>query len=272
MSKKEEKLTFSADSAQSGDSKEAVNAEVSNLQTGENKDLAAGGEQVKDDEFDALIRGKYKKQFERVVQKIIRRRIKEVKNLKETEERNAQIIESLMKKFNIEDNDAEKLERTIDEKMTRENENIQERTISAIRALMAENNSLKKNHEEELRNLRTRNRVDLWKAQAIEAQKAYPEFDFEKELENAEFCRLLKVGVSVKNAYEVINIEKILDTNSKSAERKVVDSIRNKGSRPVENGSDAAGGVLLSGNVSKLSKKQRAELAKRAAKGERISF
>ena len=84
--------------------------------------------------------------------------------------------------------------------------------------------------------------------------------------------RLLKLGVSVKNAYEVANIDAILENNAKAAERKIVDSIRLKGNRPVENGSKGASGILLSGNASKLSRKERAELAKRAAKGERISL
>ena len=114
--------------------------------------------------------------------------------------------------------------------------------------------------------------VGQWKQQAEETKKWYSDFDIKKELENPEFCRLLKLGVGMKTAYEVLNIDSILDKNSKNAEKMVVDSIRLKGNRPVENGSEDAGGIILSSNISKLNKKQRAELAKRAAKGERISF
>lgn len=277
MKEKETTLAISAESAQSGDSNYAEIAEVSNPHTGEDENPDAGEKNSKYAEFEALIKGKYKEQFSHMVQKIISKRLKEVKKLKETTGKNERIISMLMKKFNIEDNDTDKLERMIDSDMTdsntiNEKNATNKRVAEVVRRLMEENSYLKRNHEAQIQSIQMRGRVELWKAQAQEAKKAYPEFDFEKELENPEFCRLLKVGVSVKNAYEVINIDTILDSNSKDAERKVVDSIRTKGKRPVENGSDASGGVLLSGNVSKLSKKQRAELAKRAAKGEKISF
>lgn len=273
MKEKETKLTISEESAQT---REGIDAEkkaaVSTPHTGEKDSLAAGGTRDKDAEFDALIEGEYKEQFSKKVQKIISKRLREVKELKETKDRNTQFVESLLKKFDIEDGDTQKLERMIDEKMAKDNHNTQEKHTELLRRLIAENNFLKKRREEELASIERHNRAAQLREQAEETKKVYPEFDFEEEIKNPEFCRLLKVGVNMKNAYEVVNLNTILDKNSKTAERKVVDSIRSKGNRPVENGSEGASGILLSGNASKLTKKQRAELAKRAAKGERISF
>ena len=138
--------------------------------------------------------------------------------------------------------------------------------------LIEENRRLKKLHMEQLRSMEAKNKVQTWKNEAEEVKRIYPEFDLKEELSNPEFIRLLKLGINLKSAYEVVNIDSILDRNTKTAQRKVVDSIRLKGNRPVENGSEETSGILLSGNVSKLNKKQRAELAKRAAKGEKISF
>lgn len=273
MKENEKKLTISAESAQD---REGIDAEkdaaVSTPHTGGDRGFDAGSKRDKEAEFEALIEGEYKEQFSKKVQKIISKRLKEVKVMKEEKEKNTQVVESLLKKFNIEDGDTEKLERMIDTQMTQDNKQTQERQTELLKRLIAENSYLKKHREEELRSIQMKNRAQQLRAQAEEAKKIYPEFDFEAELKNPEFCRLLKVGVSVKNAYEVANIDTILDRNSKTAERKVVDSIRSKGNRPVENGSESASGILLSGNASKLTKKQRAELAKRAAKGERISF
>lgn len=273
MKETEKKLTISAESAQS---REGIDAEkeaaFSTPHTGGDTGFAAGSSRDKEAEFDALIEGEYKEQFSKKVQKIISKRLKEVKSMKEAKDRNTQVVESLLRKFNIEDGDTEKLERMIDEQMKQDNKHTQERQTELLKRLIAENSFLKKRREEDLHNMQLRNRAQQWRTQAEETKKVYPEFDFEAQIKNPEFCRLLKVGVSVKNAYEVVNIDTILDRNSKTAERKVVDSIRSKGSRPVENGSEAHSGILLSGNASKLTKKQRAELAKRAAKGERISF
>ncbi|MBE7055059.1 MAG: hypothetical protein E7392_02965 [Ruminococcaceae bacterium] len=264
---------ISASGAQGRESIDAENnAMLSTSQTGENKSFDAESKRDKEAEFDALIENEYKEQFSKKVQKIISRRLKEVKTMKEASDKNEQLVSSLMKKFNIEDGDTEKLERMIDSKMTQKNDNMQEKTAQLLRRLVAENNYLKKSREEDIRRIEMQNRAQILRNQAEETKKVYPEFDFEAQLKNPEFCRLLKVGVSVKNAYEVANIDSILDNNSKNAEKMVVDSIRTKGNRPIENGSDSSGGIILSTNVSKLTKKQRAELAKRAAKGEMIKF
>lgn len=232
MKKEEEMLAISAESAQSGDSKEAEKmAADSRLPAGE-EGLDAEDTKNKDDEFRALIKGKYKEQFDKAVQKIITKRLKEVKGMKETTEKAARVIERLL----------------------------------------AENSYLKKERTRAMHDTEVNSLVGQWKQQAEETKKLYSDFDIKKELENPEFCRLLKLGVGMKTAYEVLNIDSILDKNSKNAEKMVVDSIRLKGNRPIENGSEDAGGIILSSNISKLNKKQRAELAKRAAKGERISF
>ncbi|MBQ8391200.1 MAG: hypothetical protein IJX50_01480 [Clostridia bacterium] len=232
MKKEEEMLAISAESAQSGDSKEAEKMVAdSRLPAGE-EGLDAEDTKNKDDGFRALIKGKYKEQFDKAVQKIITKRLKEVKGMKETTEKAARVIERLL----------------------------------------AENSYLKKERTRAMHDTEVNSLVGQWKQQAEETKKLYSDFDIKKELENPEFCRLLKLGVGMKTAYEVLNIDSILDKNSKNAEKMVVDSIRLKGNRPIENGSEDAGGIILSSNISKLNKKQRAELAKRAAKGERISF
>ena len=232
MKKEKEMLAISAESAQSGDSKEAEKmAADSRLPAGE-EGLDAEDTKSKDDEFRALIKGEYKEQFDKAVQKIITKRLKEVKGMKETTEKAARVIERLL----------------------------------------AENSYLKKERTRAMHDTEVNSLIGQWKQQAEETKKLYSDFDLKKELENPEFCRLLKLGVGMKTAYEVLNIDSILDKNSKNAEKMVVDSIRLKGNRPVENGSEDAGGIILSSNISKLNKKQRAELAKRAAKGEMIKF
>ena len=273
MKDNEKMLTLAADSAQSSDGIYAeTKAEVSKPQSGEEKSFDAESTRDKTAEFDALIEGEYKEQFSKKVQKIISKRLREVKMLKDEKEKNTEFVESLLKKFNIEDGDTEKLERMIDEKMTEERKVMSDKKEELLRTLIRENELLKKQREAEIREIKMRDKARIIKEQAEETVKVYPEFDFEQEMKKPEFVRLLKLGVSVRNAYEVANIDAILDKNSKSAEKKVVDSIRSKGNRPVENGNDSSSGILLSGNASKLTKKQRADLAKRAAKGERISF
>ena len=235
--KEDKKRTNPTISAQAGDSIDAENVAISTPQTGEEKSLDAEVKRDKDAEFEALIKNEFKEQFAKKVQKIISKRLREVKSVK-------------------------------DEKDTL----TEEKKTELIKRLIWENRQLKAHFEEEKKNAEVKSRTDELRAQAEETKAAYPDFDFEAEIKNPEFARLLKAGVKVKDAYEVINIDAILDRSSKDAEKKVVDSIRANASRPIENGSEGGSGILLSGNASKLTRKERADLAKRAAKGEKISF
>ena len=56
------------------------------------------------------------------------------------------------------------------------------------------------------------------------------------------------------------------------AQKQVVDNIRSRGSRPAENGTVSRSGFTYKSDVSKLSKEDRAEIARRAARGETITF
>ena len=100
--KDDKKRTTPTDSAQAGDSIDAgKNATVSASHTGVKESLAAEGKRDKDAEFEALIEGEYKEQFTKKVQKIISKRLKEVKSVKEernplTEDKNVELIRRLV--------------------------------------------------------------------------------------------------------------------------------------------------------------------------------
>ena len=270
--KKKNKDAISHPSAEERVCINVENPVVSEPHTGEKICFDAESEKLAE-EFQSLIEGKYKKQFSDKVQKIISRRLKEVKELKSKAESDAHIVELIMKKLNITDGDTEKLERMIDEMNIPRNDNAKSDMRNRImQRLLAENGFLRKERENKMRSLDEANRKEKLKAEVEEAKNAYPGFDFKKELENPEFIRLIRVGVSVKNAYEVVNMDAIISDKSKEPEKMVIDSIRLKENRPVENGSSLNGGILLSNGISKLTRKQRADLAKRAARGEKIEF
>lgn len=274
MKEKIKELTIPEATAEQRDSIDAENnADMGNPQTGEKENSSdAGNEKEIGAEFEKLISGKYKKQFEKKVQKIIDRRLREVKMLKETADKNKTIVDMLFEKYNITDDDTEKLEKILSQESNAVQKNTDNNDSEMLRRLIYENAYLKRMREKEAANQRAKNRADIWRREAEQTKKEYPDFDFEQQLKNEEFCRLIKAGVNVKHAYEVTNIDAILENNSKAAEKKVVNSIRSKGARPVENGSSPTSGILISSNISNLSKKDREEIARRAARGERITF
>ena len=87
---------------------------------------------------------------------------------------------------------------------------------------------------------------------------------------------MLKAGVPVQHAYEVIHMDAIkagvAQSAAQTAARQVTDNVRARGARPAENGVSSGSGFLVKSDVSKLTKKDRAEIARRAAHGEKIVF
>ncbi|MEG2001264.1 MAG: hypothetical protein RR053_07730 [Evtepia sp.] len=101
-----------------------------------------------------------------------------------------------------------------------------------------------------------------WQDQLADLRKEYPTFDLEAESENEAFVSLLNVGIPLKYAYEVAHLDEIKQNFTKE--------MRN--SRPVENGITSQGGVVIKNDVNKLTKADRAEIAKRVERGEIIRF
>ena len=106
--------------------------------------------------------------------------------------------------------------------------------------------------------------------EAEEVRGVYPDFDLRVQCADPKFLSMLRAGVPVRHAYEVLHLDDIkggvAQATAQRTEKQVVDGIRAKGARPTENG------VTIKSDVHQLSKADRAEIAKRAARGEQILF
>ena len=104
----------------------------------------------------------------------------------------------------------------------------------------------------------------------------YPQFDLQLEAQNDQFVRMLRSGVPMEHAYRVMHMDEILGDSvramAQQTEQRVVNNVRARGSRPAENGTSSQGAFTYKDDVSKLTRKDRAEIAKRVARGETIRF
>lgn len=137
----------------------------------------------------------------------------------------------------------------------------------------------------QLENMRNRRAFDDWKKeQAVKQQtqqwdnevkatkEIYPDFDVEKELQNPEFGKLLKSGVGMEHAYKILHMDEFIETAKRETAAAYAKSTAQMQARPSENGLGNQAAVNGQKDVSKLTKKERAELAKRAQRGETITF
>lgn len=117
-----------------------------------------------------------------------------------------------------------------------------------------------------------RRQLEDWQRQAGDIAQRYPGFDLGAEAARPEFLQLLRAGVPMRQAYEVLHLSDIRQDAAQKAEARVTQAIRAKQARPGENGAAGSPGVSVKQDPSKLTRAGRAEIARRAAQGERICF
>ena len=77
-------------------------------------------------------------------------------------------------------------------------------------------------------------------------------------------------------AFRVMHLDELMANNAaqvaRQTEAAVAANVRANGSRPVENGTRQQSSFTVKSDVSKLTKADRAEIARRVQRGEKISF
>ena len=90
------------------------------------------------------------------------------------------------------------------------------------------------------------------------------------------FLQLLSSGIDVENAYKVVHMDDLisgaLEYGVNKARNDTVQTIRARGLRPSENGASGAGAAVQHKDVASLTREERAQLMKRALRGESIDL
>ena len=194
---------------------------------------ADAGAAARREAFEGLIRGEYKAEFDERVQRIIDRRFRDLKRLEAQAERAKPLFQLLEGRYGGES--AEPRERAAAELARR------------------------------------------WQLDARMAKEIYPGFDLKAMLGNGRFTALLRAGVDVKTAYEVVNgralVADALRYAIGRAREKTIGDIRARLNRPEENGAGGGGATRIGPpRVKDLTKKQREDIERRCARGEKVFF
>lgn len=250
---------------------------------GKNTDVSTTSDTLeqKRQAFEEMIKGEYRDIFTERTQGIINSRFKETKAMEGQLQAQQPIMDMLMSKYNISDGDIGKLTKAIENDDTYWEEAADEAGMTIEQYKMVQ--KLKKENEALTRSMQMRQgreqanrQVAEWNRQASEAKTAYPDFDFKTELANRDFVQMLKNGIPVQKAYEVLHFDELMNGVARAAaqraEKSTVAKIKNKSSRPSENGTSSSSSAIVKSDVHSLTKADRAEIARRAARGEKISF
>ena len=231
--------------------------------------------------FEALIKGEYKDLYDARVSDTVQKRLKGTKETVERYEALAPTLEVLAKKYGVDASDIKALNKAIEEDDSYYEQEALEKGISVeqlkeIRKMEKENAELKRQMDEQSRRDNANKLYSQWMEQADNAKAIYPSFDLRAEMQNPKFVDLLRSNVDVRTAYEVIHKDDIISGamqfTAKTVEKKLTDKIIANGARPSENGNSSQGASVTKSDVSALTKADRDEIARRVARGEKISF
>lgn len=254
-------------------------AKEENLTVTESKPVVSTEDRAS--KFEELIKGEYKDLYDAKVQDTVKKRLKGTDEIKAKYESLAPTIEVLAKKYGVDASDINALNKAIQEDDSYFEEEAMQRGMTVeqlkeVKALERENAEFRRAEEERKGKEQTDQRIAQLIEQEKSAKQIYPNLDLNTELQNPQFLRLIQAGIDVQTAFEVIHKNEIIPAamqfTAKTVEQKVANNIRANGLRPTENGISSQGASEVKSDVSKLTKADRDEIARRVMRGEKISF
>ena len=226
-----------------------------------------------------MVNGEMKDIYAEDIQRIINRRFKEQQPLETQLKEQQPIMELLKQRYNVEDmgklmsalendnaywsNAAEEAGMTVEQykefqKMKRDNA-----------AFMAAEESRRQSAAQQAQ-------AQKWYDESVALKEKFPAFDLNAELQNPHFQSMLRSGTPMEHAYKVMHFDELMQgvvqTTTASTEKRIIDNVRARGNRPAENGTISQSAFTVKDDVSKLTKKERAEIARQTMRGKRIEF
>lgn len=256
------------------------NGQAAADQTGsDTTQVAAEEKEDLDADFEALIKGKYKAQYDARFQQGINARHKDYMQNKQQLESLNPMLDMLKEKYGVSDvgelqkaimdDDSYYEQEAVDRGMTVEQ-------LKYMKQMERENKAYKEREQETIKEQMQREKIEGWLRQETEFKQKAPEFSLREELANPEFERLLAAGVNVETAFNVIHQDEIMsgamNYTAKKAVEKTVNDIKARGMRPTENGLATTAAEPKRKTVGEMTGEEILKMAKRAKKGEKISF
>ena len=271
-----------------GKQADAPAAETANPAAGGSEGSAKSGVSTTSDTLEAkrkafqdLIEGEYKDQYTEAFQKAFNRRFKETKGMEDSLAAQKPIIDILMQRYKVEGGDMAKLQKAIEEdnsywEQAADEAGLTVEQYKAMQKLERENAELKAIRQRQAGEQQAQAQLNQWMREAEGVKEIYPNFDFRAEIGNKEFQGLLKAGIPVQKAFELVHMDEIREATARSAaqtaSQQMQAKIKSKASRPSENGTSSQSAVVVKSDVHSLSRADRAEVIRRAQRGEKISF
>nr|DAR46963.1 MAG TPA: hypothetical protein [Caudoviricetes sp.] len=241
-------------------------------------------------EFERLIKDKYKAYYDEKVQGHIKERFKASKQaearMQKTIDGMQPVMQMLAEKYHADPGDVEAISKAIQEDSSYYEDEAAERGMSVeqlkeFKRISRENAALRAAEEQRQEKAGQQEAMLRWQQQSETVAQKYPGFQGLEEEANdpvtgERFLQLLSSGIDVENAYKVVHMDDLisgaLEYGVNKARHDTVQTIKARGMRPSENGASGTGAAVQHKDVASLTKDERAQLMKRALRGESIDL
>lgn len=147
------------------------------------------------------------------------------------------------------------------------------RTMHKLRAETEQAKAKERMATEELNQQRENRRIA---EQAVQLKQTFPGFDLMAEMGNPRFERMVRGGLSVKDAFYALHGEEIqrqsMQYAAQQAGQRIAASVQAGASRPIENGMQRNNPVNIGVDIAHMDKKTREAYRQRIRNGETIDF
>lgn len=231
--------------------------------------------------FNDMINGDFRDLFDARMQKAIKERVGEVKQLQQQIQQQNDVIGLVAKKYGISTDKMGDIREALesDDVFWEEAAADQGMTVDSYKKMVkleAENEALHKAREEAERKNQKDAVFQKWDREAEELKRMYPQFDLQSEIQDKRFLDLMGAGIDMRTIYETLHHDEILPAlmqqTAKAATKQQAAAARSGQMRPAENGMSSRPAAQTVKDPAKMTKEERQEYARRAARGEIITF
>lgn len=248
--------------------------------------------------FEELIAGEYKDDYDKAVQKVVRRRVSEEKAAQTRLNKQMPILQIMAERYGIDSTDPANIDvdallnalnedkRLYEDEAYREGVPVemlmrskqlerQQAALNAEKRAAAEQQQMQSEYLE-------------MQSQAVALKAQFPEFDLDAEMQNPSFGRMVLkpprgVGMSLESAYYAVHHREIMEAKRmqsmnfahqavQTANKMTANAIASGSRRPAENGVANVAGSMVRTDPRSLTKAERAEIRRRVNSGEKIRW
>lgn len=268
--------TGSIDLASQGSANNGDNVDVTEPQ-GE----TAKTPQQRQEDFEALIRGEYREEFQKRTQRIIDKRFKQQGELENTLKSHDELLTVLAQKYGVDSRDAKAIMDAINKddsfyEQEALDKGLSVKQLKEIKQLERDNASLRKAQEEAESKRHTDQIYSEWLNESEELKNKYglDSFNLESEIQNPEFIKLLAGGISLESAYKAIHFDDMVGGamahTAATVKEKMANNIASRSGRPAENGVSSQSTSNFKTDVNKMTKADRAKIMREVQKGANV--